>query len=509
MSAPLVRLLSSAQAAALAGVSTPTIRRWQAEGRLAAAGKTVGGRWRYREPDVRRAAGRGLDGGGMVQAVPPSEPQKKRRWRVVVRAPKPSGKDGLNYVLRLYPPEGRRFERSAGTRVREEAELLAAAEERKLNGEVSVSLLDVVKQHVEWRRKVSEGSEGTLERYLGAGRRVHQALAGREVSKVHLIDVQDQLRSGGDGGAPLAAVTANLYLGLVGRAWEWAREREIVRYPWPGPKRLKAQKTKLRPASPEEVHKLLAAALHYAEGRYYPFWCLLADLGCRISEVLHLRARDVDRTRGTVAYRVRVKNEQSVRVNVVSPDVLELLPTRESPDAWIFQAATGKGSRLSRKVAYVIFREMLRRAGLDGEPICPHSLRRSWVADSLAGGVPLATSMRHTGHASAKVHLDYQRLAPGRGEREALALVRAQRPALPHLEGSVSLAPAEDSPPAPTALSGGTATTLDVATTWASCLPTCRTPQLDSPVRGRNPPTRSAPAALVAAGGFSEVLARR
>ena len=54
-------LLTTAEAAVLAGVTPETLRRWVADGALAPAGRTPGGHLRFRAEDVKATLERGAE----------------------------------------------------------------------------------------------------------------------------------------------------------------------------------------------------------------------------------------------------------------------------------------------------------------------------------------------------------------------------------------------------------------------------------------------------------------
>lgn len=353
----------------------------------------------------------------------------KKRWRVTARAPK--GRDGKNCQLRFFPPpgegrpgkEGKPFQQSAGTPDLEEAKRIAQAQERELNGEC-LPFAEIARRYLLFLCSDGGTRPGTVVTYRRGLDRVIRHLDS-QVTKETVLGLQDAMRVEPP---QLAPVTINAYLGTAARAWEWARDRGLVTASWPAPKSLTVQETKLRPCTHEETATFLNALLAYADGRHYPFFVLLADLGSRVTETCMLRERDIDRQKGTITLRVTKTESRTV---FASPGALELLPEGDDPDAWVFERPRA-GGPYNRFGVYSVWHKVTKKLGMHELPICPHSLRKSWITDSLMEGVPIAQSMRHTGHRSIRTHLAYQRNAPDRGMAEVAATVRSARPRLPH-----------------------------------------------------------------------------
>lgn len=345
------------------------------------------------------------------------------RWRVTAREPK--GRDGKNCQLRYFSPEGKQRQRSSGTPNIGEAWEIARAEERRLNQE-ELPFPRVAKAYLAFRRDSESARPLSLLKFDQALRRVHDYLGDSYPTKEALLQVQDAMLTTPTAktGRPLSAKVVNNYLGIAGSAWGWAHERGIVQAPWPGPRRLKEAPTKKRPCSREESAEILAD-FHEHEAALYPVLCFLADTGARVTETLHLRGRDVDRDRLVARLWVTKTESRSVPVGA---DVVDILPS-PGPAELLFPRKDG-GPREHYEVRDAWNRAM-RRTGLKGQPISPHSLRKTYITASL-DTIGLKDSMRITGHKSVKVHMDYARLSVSNRLQEAAEAVRAQRLPLPH-----------------------------------------------------------------------------
>lgn len=339
------------------------------------------------------------------------------RWRVRARAPK--GKDGRCWQLLYRPPEGKPYQRSAQTEDEAEARALAEGEERRLRG-LALGFGEVARLYLAWRQEGGHKAS-TLRRYRQALDRVAEALGRLEASRESVLAAQDALR------AELHPNTVNLYLGMAGTAWAWALERGLVDRPWPAPRKLRVPRTAKRPLTAEESERLLGVLEAYEGGRYHALFALIVETGCRAGEACALEGRDVDLELGEVRFRLtKTDVDRSVPV---SQALLAALP-RVDPQEPLWRGRI-TGRAMNSCNLYSIWKRVRVLAGLGDEAVDVHSLRRSWITDAHRAGVPLAESMRVTGHRSPRVHLGYTANAPTSRTREAAAAVRAWRAGLP------------------------------------------------------------------------------
>jgi site-specific recombinase XerD len=129
--------------------------------------------------------------------------------------------------------------------------------------------------------------------------------------------------------------------------------------------------------------------------------------GLRVSEVVHLRPRDIHSERMLI--RVNEGKGRKDRYTLLSARLLEELRAywrlyRPQED-WLFPGENGKGS-LSVGSAQRIFYAAKERAGiLHGHGI--HCLRHSFATHLMEAGVPLPTIQRLMGHASLRTTAKY------------------------------------------------------------------------------------------------------
>jgi integrase/recombinase XerD len=175
--------------------------------------------------------------------------------------------------------------------------------------------------------------------------------------------------------------------------------------------------------SAEQVARLIAAPR-----RSDPHWRrdralleLLYATGCRVSEISHLRVRDVHlaeryaRCRGKGdKQRVVPLGERAVAaVEQYLTDERGPLAARRTPaPEWLLLSA--RGGRLSRERIWELIKRYALRSGAPAE-ISPHALRHSFATHLLAGGADLRLVQEMLGHASIATtqlytHVDHARL---------------------------------------------------------------------------------------------------
>ncbi len=137
---------------------------------------------------------------------------------------------------------------------------------------------------------------------------------------------------------------------------------------------------------------------------------LLADTGCRVGGLSHLRVQDVDLAAKTALVTEKGEKLRPVFFVAATADALAAwLAVRPAIDGdWLFV-------NLGPKLAYPQLteqsvKEMLRRlrirAGVQ-EPVTPHRFRHAFAREYLRGGGDLATLSRILGHASVEVTARY------------------------------------------------------------------------------------------------------
>jgi integrase/recombinase XerD len=175
--------------------------------------------------------------------------------------------------------------------------------------------------------------------------------------------------------------------------------------------------------SAEEVNRLLAAPRR-ADGQWLRDRALLEMLyatGCRVSEVAHLRLRDVHLVERWCQCRGKGDKQRVVPLGVRAVAAVERYLTEErgplagrrSPaPEWLFLSV--RGGPLRRERIWELIKRYAARAGAPAE-ISPHTLRHSFATHLLAGGADLRQVQEMLGHASIATtqiytHVDHSRL---------------------------------------------------------------------------------------------------
>ena len=151
----------------------------------------------------------------------------------------------------------------------------------------------------------------------------------------------------------------------------------------------------------EERARFLAAARAHPRPTVQTFALTLAHTGCRISEALALRARDVDLAATELRFRTLKRRKEHRRAVPVPEELTRELalvhglrraqsrPRSAAAPLWPFTRPTA-----SRHVA-----ALMRAAAIEGPQACPKGLRHAYGVAAVAAGVPLSTVAAVLGHA--------------------------------------------------------------------------------------------------------------
>jgi integrase/recombinase XerD len=137
--------------------------------------------------------------------------------------------------------------------------------------------------------------------------------------------------------------------------------------------------------------------------------------GCRASEVVGLRPRDLDLTRGTARCVGKGDKERVVPLGSRARSALEAYLTQDRPKLLarhpetevVFVARSGRP--LSRVGLWRIVKTNARLAGLP-DHVSPHTLRHSFATHMLAGGADLRVVQEMLGHVSIATTQIYTRV---------------------------------------------------------------------------------------------------
>ena len=149
----------------------------------------------------------------------------------------------------------------------------------------------------------------------------------------------------------------------------------------------------------DERQRFIAAAAHVRKPVDQTFVLTIAHTGARVSEVLALRAMDVDLDTGAVRIRTLKRRVEHWREVPVPSDLardLEMVHRlREKP----LRRARDRLWNLSRATAHRKVVAVMRAAGIEGPQACPKGLRHGFGIAAVTADVPLPTIAAVLGHA--------------------------------------------------------------------------------------------------------------
>ncbi len=176
-----------------------------------------------------------------------------------------------------------------------------------------------------------------------------------------------------------------------------------------------------RVLSPDTVDRLLNAP--NVDDRFplrdRALLCLLYATGCRASEIIGLKLRDVFLDERYARCIGKGSKERIVGLNPVAVLAIEAWLDDERPrlagdgDApWLI--LNGRGKQLSRISVWSIVKKYASRVGC-GSNVSPHTLRHSFATHMLAGGAEIRALQEMLGHASISTtqvytHVEHSRL---------------------------------------------------------------------------------------------------
>lgn len=159
--------------------------------------------------------------------------------------------------------------------------------------------------------------------------------------------------------------------------------------------------------SAEEVARLLKCV---TDRKHHAVLTTAYATGLRLSEVCHLRVRDIDSQR--MVLRVEQGKGQKDRYVMLSARLLEELRAywkQDRPRHWLFPGATVE-QPLGKLAVERACQKARHRAGL-AKRITPHSLRHAFAVHLLEGGADLRTIQLLLGHRSLNTTARYLRMA--------------------------------------------------------------------------------------------------
>jgi len=356
-------------------------------------------------------------------------------WTVrVVPARKGARESGLYLRARRSRADGRREDRRVATHTTDpaEAERLRAALERDLNaGDRPRTILDVIDRRLSDLEADPHKSESSVWTFRRARRRFAELLGPlpvEDVDRSALLGARDALLRADP---PLRPATVKGFMAAAAASWRWCEERGLVEGPWPRLPKIKPGERRKRPFTDAEVREVFTWIEDYQGGVWLPVFAVLVDTGRRVSEVVRLQGRDVQRDLLTVTIRAKGNRTEVVPVPAETMALVPEVP----PTAYVFQSR-GRGAKgppqpdkhVGRGAVLRVLRKAVVAVGIpDGERLDLHSLRRAFVASAERAGVATDVGRRVTGHRTRAMWDHYQAEAVSDDLHAAVAQVRARR----------------------------------------------------------------------------------
>jgi site-specific recombinase XerD len=133
--------------------------------------------------------------------------------------------------------------------------------------------------------------------------------------------------------------------------------------------------------------------------------------GLRVSELVHLQARDLDRERSVI--HVRCGKGARDRYTLLSEQLVPVLDAyirAARPNEWLFPGRK-HGQPITTQAVYRTCVATAKRAGLE-KHVTPHTLRHCFATHLLEAGTDLRTIQILLGHRSLRTTADYVHVAP-------------------------------------------------------------------------------------------------
>lgn len=154
---------------------------------------------------------------------------------------------------------------------------------------------------------------------------------------------------------------------------------------------------------------------------------ILVETGCRISEALNLRAKDIDISSKYIRFETLKKRKKGIFRSVpVSSIVMRKIDKtfgiskgRLNPNDLLWP--------IGRMTAYRCVTRIMQQAGIVGIQACPRGLRHGFAVGALNAGVPITLVQRWLGHADLKTTAIYTQVL-GAEERAIASRMWTRRP---------------------------------------------------------------------------------
>lgn len=216
---------------------------------------------------------------------------------------------------------------------------------------------------------------------------------------------------------PYASATVARKVAALKSFFHWLEQQAEVRpNPAEGVESPKVKRTAPRPIRAEQIERLLAEPGRDPSPAGLRDKALVETLyatGLRVSEVVNLNLDDLQLEQGLM--RCGGRHSRSVPLPAVALAALQRwvqegrpqLGAQATDDALFLNH---RGQRLTRQGLWLIIKRYVKQVGIEAS-VTPHTLRQSFAAHQLRGGVELSRVAELLGHASLQTTQAYRRAA--------------------------------------------------------------------------------------------------
>lgn len=257
-------------------------------------------------------------------------------------------------------------------------------------------------------KKIDGLSQKTLKNYremLGA----FAAQADKPAARITADDVREYIGYlANDRGLKDSSI--NTHINTLRSFFGWLDSEDLIkRNPTRKIKSLKIDRAKSRrPLTQEQLERLRDGCRSYREKALVEF---LVSSGCRLGEIVGLRADAVDWQGRSVVVLGKGNKERTVYFSVRAKLMLqEYLAQRKGGDA-LFASSRAPYEPMQARGVERILQQIGERAG-EARRVHPHLLRHTFASNALNAGMDITIIQHLLGHTDPKTTLIYAELAP-------------------------------------------------------------------------------------------------
>ena len=267
-------------------------------------------------------------------------------------------------------------------------------------------------------KKLEGLSPRTLKNYEYTLRKL-QNVFYKPVSTITTADIKMLMYSESENKAPSSM---NTFMTPIRLFFQWLQNEEfIIKNPCASIKPMKEPKRMRKPLTEEQVEILRDCMLTRRERAILEFFL---STGCRLSEVLNVKVRDIDFVNKTLLVIGKGNKERRVYFTERCKRSLNnYLKSREDESEYLFVTERKPNRKISPRGMQVIVNKMKEKANLDIK-IHPHIFRHTFATQALRSGMKPEVIQQILGHEDVGITLKvYAKLAQTEVEHSYRMLV--------------------------------------------------------------------------------------